>query len=73
MLVLVDSTTKIEYIDEVEATKEVIWNRKILEDLQDNHLNDTPLFIANTFAIKLTKNLTFHVKKSTSTQSTICM
>lgn len=29
-----DSTTKVEYVAAVEATKEIVWLREILEDLQ---------------------------------------
>ena len=30
-----DSTTKAEYVAAAEATKEIVWLRKILEDLQE--------------------------------------
>eukprot|EP00253_Pinus_taeda_P003204 PITA_03204 len=32
--VLADSTTKAKYVEAVEAMKEIVWLRKILEDLQ---------------------------------------
>ena len=34
-LVLADSTTEAEYVATAEATKEIVWLRKILEDLQE--------------------------------------
>jgi hypothetical protein len=40
----------------VEATKDIVWLRKILEDLQEKQVNSTPLLVDNTFAIKLAKN-----------------
>ena len=30
-----DSTTEAEYVVATEATKEIVWLRKILEDLQE--------------------------------------
>ena len=30
-----DSTTEVEYVAAAEATKEIVWLRKILEDLQE--------------------------------------
>ena len=43
-----------------EATKEIVWLRKILEDLQEKQENSPPLLVDNTFAIKLAKNPRFH-------------
>ena len=43
-----------------EATKEIVWLRNILEDLQEKQENSTPLLIDNTSAIKLAKNPRFH-------------
>jgi hypothetical protein len=43
-----------------EATKEIVWLRKILEYLQEKQVNSTPLLVDNTFAIKLAKNPRFH-------------
>ena len=42
-----------------EATKEIVWLRKILEDLQVKQVKLTPLMIDNTSAIKLAKNPKF--------------
>ena len=58
--VLADSTIEEEYVAVVEATKEIVWLRKILEDLQEKQENSTPLLIDNTSAIKLAKNPRFH-------------
>ena len=44
----------------VEATKEIMWLRKILEDLQVKQVKSTPLMIEDTSAIKLAKNPKFH-------------
>eukprot|EP00253_Pinus_taeda_P008770 PITA_08770 len=43
-----------------EATKEIVWLKKILEDLQVKQVQSTPLMIDNTSAIKLAKNPKFH-------------
>eukprot|EP00253_Pinus_taeda_P014238 PITA_14238 len=58
--VLADSTTEAEYVAAGEATKEIVWLRKILEDLQVKQVQLTPLMIDNTLAIKLAKNPKFH-------------
>ena len=55
-----DSTTEAKYVATAEAMKEIIWLRKILEDLQEKQENSTPLLIDNTSAIKLAKNPRFH-------------
>ena len=55
-----DSITKEKYVAITEATKEIVWLRKILEDLQEKQENSTHLVIDNTHAIKLAKNLRFH-------------
>ena len=55
-----DSTTKVECVAAAEATKKIVWLRKILEDLQVQQVHSTPLMIDNTFAIKLAKIPKFH-------------
>ena len=40
-----DSTTKAEYVAVVEATKEIVWLREILEDLHVKQVHSTPLMI----------------------------
>ena len=44
----------------VEDTKEIVWLRKILEDLQEKQVHSTPPLIDNTCTIKLAKNPKFH-------------
>jgi hypothetical protein len=43
-----------------EEIKENVWLRKILEDLQEKQMNDSPLLIDNIFVIRLDKNTRFH-------------
>lgn len=45
-------TTEVEYVAAADATKEIVWLRKLLEDLQEKELNATPLLNDNTSAIK---------------------
>ena len=59
-LVPTNSTTEVEYVVAAEATKEIVWLNKILEDLQVKQVQSTPLMIDNTSAIKLAKNPKFH-------------
>jgi hypothetical protein len=47
-------------VDDGDATKEIAWLKKILEDSQEKHVNATPLLIDNSFTIKLAKNPRFH-------------
>jgi hypothetical protein len=54
------STTKAKYVVVAEETKEIVWIKKILNDLQEKQVNITPLLIGNTSAIKLAKNPRFH-------------
>eukprot|EP00253_Pinus_taeda_P024851 PITA_24851 len=55
-----NSTTKVEYVASAEATKEIVWLKKILEDLLVKQVQSTPLMIDNISAINLAKNLKFH-------------
>jgi len=59
-LVPADPTIEVEYVATTEATKETVWLRKILEDLQVKQVQSTPLMIDNTSTIKLAKNPKFH-------------
>jgi len=43
-----------------EATKEIVWLKKFIKDLQVKQEQLTPLMIDNTSAIKLAKNPKFH-------------
>ena len=43
-----------------EATKEIVWLRKILENLKEKHVNSNPILVDNTSTIKLAKNPIFH-------------
>eukprot|EP00253_Pinus_taeda_P022021 PITA_22021 len=55
-----DFITKAEYVAATEATKEIVWLRKILEDLHVKQVQSTPFMIDNTSTIKLAKNPKFH-------------
>eukprot|EP00253_Pinus_taeda_P009423 PITA_09423 len=56
----VDSTIEAKYVAETQATKEIIWLCKILEDLQKKQKDSTPLLINKSSAIQLAKNPKFH-------------
>jgi hypothetical protein len=43
-----------------EATKEIVWLGKILEDLQEKQVSFTPLLVDNNSAVNLGKNPRFH-------------
>ena len=66
-----DSTTEAKYVVAAEATKEIVWLRKILEYLQEKQENSTPLLVDNTSAIKLAKNPRFHDQNKHIDTSTI--
>lgn len=55
-----DSTTEAEYVAAAQATKEIVWLRKILDDLQEKQTTSTPLLVDNNFVIQLAKNPRFH-------------
>ena len=55
-----DSTTEAEYVAAAQATKEIVWLRKILDDLQETQTTSTTLFVDNNSAIQLAKNPKFH-------------
>lgn len=42
------------------ATSHVLWLRKILEDMEQNHKGSTTLFCDNKSAISMAKNPVFH-------------
>jgi len=52
--------TEVEYVAAAKAEKEIVWLRKILEDLREKQENCASLLIDNSFAIKLAKNPIFH-------------
>ncbi|CAB0037468.1 unnamed protein product [Trichogramma brassicae] len=54
------STTEAEYIAASEATKEIVWLRKLLADIDCECLTPTILYIDNQSAIRLTRNPVFH-------------
>eukprot|EP00253_Pinus_taeda_P028748 PITA_28748 len=56
----VDSTIEEKYVAPAEATKEIVWLRKILEYLQVKKVQSTPLMIDNTSGINFAKNPKFH-------------
>ena len=58
--ILGDSTTEAEYVAAAQATKEIVWLRKILDDLQEKQTTSTTLFVDNNSAIQLAKNPKFH-------------
>ena len=54
-VVLADWTREAEYVAAAEATKEIVWLRKIIDYLQEKQENTTLLLIENTSAIMLAK------------------
>ena len=53
------STTEAEYIAQSETSKEVVWTRRLLMDLNIIHDGPTPLPCDNHSAIRLVKNPEF--------------
>jgi hypothetical protein len=58
------SIVEAKYISAWEATYEIVWLRRILQDLGISQEEATPLFINNQSAIKLANSLVFHLKKN---------
>ena len=54
------STTESEYVAAAAAAKEIVWMRRLLQDLGCNQLKPTYLFCDNQSAIKLVRNHQFH-------------
>ena len=52
-----DSTTEAEYVAATQHTKEIVWLRKILDDLQEKQTTSTTLFVDNNSEIQLAKNI----------------
>ncbi|XP_059073222.1 secreted RxLR effector protein 161-like [Cryptomeria japonica] len=50
------SSSEAKYMAAFEATWEILWFRRILEDFQTPQISSTPLFIDNQSAIKMAKN-----------------
>jgi hypothetical protein len=59
---IANSTTEVEYISSWEATCEIVWLRRILQDLKVVQNEATSLFIDSQSMIKLAKNPVFHSK-----------
>eukprot|EP00253_Pinus_taeda_P026950 PITA_26950 len=57
------SLAEAEYISAWEAACEIVWLRRILQDLGISQEEAMSLFIDNQSAIKLSKNLVFHSKR----------
>ena len=56
------SSAEVEYISAWEATCEIVWLRRVLQDLGISPAEATSLFIDNQSVIKLAKNPVFHSK-----------
>ncbi|KAL6419525.1 hypothetical protein ACFW04_013784 [Cataglyphis niger] len=54
------STTEAENVATATAAKEIVWLRKLLNDIGCQCFNATELFVDNQSAIRLVKNLEFH-------------
>ena len=54
------SSAEAEYISVNEATREAVWLRRILIDLQQKVEDPTPIFCDNQSAISMSKNPVFH-------------
>lgn len=58
--VVATSTTYAEYIAVFDATKEIVWARRILQELGLRQVEPTTLYCDNMAAEQLIKNPTFH-------------
>lgn len=58
--VIATSTTYAEYVAAYEATKEIVWTRKILNELGLHQRKPTVLHCDNSAAEQLIKNPMFH-------------
>jgi hypothetical protein len=58
--VVAHSTAEAEYIAAYVAAKQLIWLRKMLNDLDFDQRSPTKLFCDNTSAIAISKNSVFH-------------
>lgn len=54
------STTEAEYVAGAEATKEMVWLKRLLSELLPNQDIETTLYMDNQAAIRLVKNPEFH-------------
>ena len=54
------STTESEYVAASAGGKEVVWMRRLLQDIGRREDQSTELFIDNQSAIKLVRNPEFH-------------
>ena len=63
--IVTTSTTESEIVAATEATKEIIWLKRLFKDV--TRLNETPtLQVDNAAAVKLAQNHGFHVELNTS-------
>jgi hypothetical protein len=56
------SSTEVEYMSLTQATKEVLWLRKLFGDLGYHQLVATPLYCDNQSAITLSQNPKYHTR-----------
>lgn len=54
------STTESEYIAASNAIKELVWLKRILEEMLSNEVEDVKFYMDNQSAIRLVKNPEFH-------------
>jgi len=52
-LVPTDSTTEVAYVAAIEETKEIVWLRKLLKELQEKQINQSSCQIIPDFMIEL--------------------